>query len=88
MRRFLLGWIRRGTGLEGIRNGLPNLFEKISSRIGVDAASAQKEQSGHWQADPARINETFDRITSVHFKTGFSTNVGGVKKKISLPNGL
>ena len=69
-RRLLPVWNRRWPGLEGIRNGLPDFFEKIPNGIGVDAASAQKEQSGHWQAEPARINLAFERFISVHCQSG------------------
>jgi hypothetical protein len=60
---------------------LPDFFEKIPNGIGVDAASAQKEQSGHWQAEAARINLTFERFISVHCQSGIFNECWGVREE-------
>src|SRR5215208_7898686 len=51
--RLLLGWIGRGARLESVRNGLTDFLEKVSDRVSVYGRCAQKEQRGHWQANPA-----------------------------------
>src|SRR4029077_3002187 len=58
--RLLLVWIWRGLRLESLRNGLANFLEKVSNRVRIYASSAQKEQRGHWQRNPARTKKTVD----------------------------
>ena len=57
-RRLLLRLIGRGLRLESLRNGLADFLEKIPNRVRTYASSAQKEQRGDWQRNPARTNET------------------------------
>jgi hypothetical protein len=58
--RLLLDWIGRGARLESLRNGLADFLEKVSDRFGGYASSAQKEQRGHWQRNPARTKKTIN----------------------------
>jgi len=62
---------------------LANFFEKITYGIRVHALPAQKEQRRHWQADPARTNETVHDIIGVQFETGIFRHDRGLREENS-----
>jgi hypothetical protein len=42
-----------------------NFLEKVSNRVRIYASSAQKEQRGHWQRNPARTKKTVNQFFGV-----------------------